>query len=165
MEMLDPTSVNSGLFLVVLASAIATILAAFLVLAFIARVGFKIKISISSFITSVVTALLSFVVIGVFGPTEANNGIAHVQLYSLGMFIATIIVFFLMLKLLRPKTLEEQILKKYNSSPDELKSHFKNILNELNDIEKKENILNVNHGLMNKIFNKFSKKGSSNVGK
>jgi len=53
MEMLDPSNTNPGLFLVIMATAIGTILFGFLMVALIARYKFKIKVTVSSFIAAV----------------------------------------------------------------------------------------------------------------
>ena len=59
MEMLDPSNTNPGLFLVIMATAIGTILFGFLIVALIARYKFKIRVTVSSFIAAVTLSVFS----------------------------------------------------------------------------------------------------------
>lgn len=161
--MIDPTNANAGLFFVVIATAIATILTGFIIVALIARFGFKIRINISSFIAASTLSVLFFIAIGALGPVEAKSTVPVVQLYSLFLLIGTVVVNFVLLKLFQPKNIEALITTEYKKSTAECQEHYKAILKELRAIEK----LRISQELktpskFKQIF-KFGNKGNRNV--
>ena len=136
MDMIDPTYADAGLFLVIIATAIATILTGFLIVACIARFGFKIKVSVSSFITAAVFSVLLFIGVGALGPNESTSSLTVVQVFSLVLFIGTILINIFLLKCLRPRSIEELVLAEHKKSNSDCKEHYKIILNELHEIDK-----------------------------
>lgn len=163
MDMIDPTNANAGLFLVIIATAIATILSGFILVACIARFGLKIKVSFSSFITSATLSLLFFIGVGALGPSESTSKLPIIQLFSIFLFIGTILINLLFLKLLKPKSIVDLALAEHNKSTPDCQEHYKSILRELQEIEKLKVEQNLNTSNKFKQFFKFSKKGNRDV--
>lgn len=136
MDMIDPTNANAGLFLVIIATAIATILTGFIVVALIARFGFKIKVSFSGFIAAATLSIFFFIGAGALGPSESTTKLPIIQLYSVFLFIGTIVFNVFLLKFFKLKSINEQVLAEYNKSTSECREHYKTILKELQAIEK-----------------------------
>lgn len=162
MEMIDPSNINAGLFLVIMATAIATIFGGFIIVALIARFGLKIRISFSGFIASVTLSVLFFIVSAALGPKEASASLPVIQIYSFALLVFTIIVYVLFLKAFQPKNLETLSIKEYNKSTPQVQEHYKNILKELQEIEKLK--IESKQNISSKFKQKFKmKKGGSNV--
>ncbi|MDH2104132.1 MULTISPECIES: hypothetical protein [Acinetobacter] len=162
MEMLDPSNTNPGLFLVIMATAIGTILFGFLIVALIARYKFKIKVTVSSFIAAVTLSVFSFICFGSLGPMEPKYSTSVVQLYALGLLAGTLILNIVLLKLFSPKTIEQLALKGFNKSENEQKEHYKNILKEFKCITDLEDKNKLNKRSFN-LLNVFKNKGKQNV--
>ena len=162
MEMLDPSNTNPGIFLVIMATAIGTIIFGFFIVALIARYKFKIKVTISSFIAAVTLSVLSFISFGSIGPLEPKYSTSVVQIYALGLLLGTLILNILLLKMFSPKNIEQLALKGFYKAENEQKEHYKNILKELKcitDLEAKKTLNNRTFSL----FNGFKNKGKQNV--
>ena len=137
MDMIDPTLTDPGVILVVMGTAIATLLAIFLIIAAITRYVLKVKISVSGFISAMILSVLVFIILSIMGPIASESNIGTIQAYALFILLASILVNIGLLKIFKPKSLEELILTEYKKTASvEEQEHYKNILKDISEIEK-----------------------------
>lgn len=163
MDMLNPANADVGLYFVIIATAIATILSGFLIVALIARFGFKVKISFSGFIAATFLSILFFIGAGAIGPNETTFSLMIVQAYSLFLFVGTIILNYILLKLFQPKSMMDLAKSESLKASADLKVHYDVILKELNAINNLKKEQGGNSSVKIKQFLKSGQKGNSNV--
>ena len=135
---MGPTDPNVGMLFSFIAVAIASIASMFVFLALVARFGFKIQISLQSFITSMTLSSLLFLLLTTLIPMpeeEVPGSIGQFELMSLALFVITLISFVVFLKIFRKKNIREQVLIKCTKSNEKEKPFYNEILSNL---EKKE---------------------------
>lgn len=135
---MGPTDPNVGMLFSFIAVAIASIASMFVFLAVVARFGFKIKISLQSFITSMTLSSVLFLLLTTLIPMpeeEVPGSIGQFELMSLALFVITLISFVVFLKIFRKKNIREQVLIKCTKSNEKEKPFYKEILSNLEKIE------------------------------
>jgi len=135
---MGPTDPNVGMLFSFIAVAIASIASMFVFLALVARFGFKIQISLQSFITSMTLSSLLFLLLTTLIPMpeeEVPGSIGQFELMSLALFVITLISFVVFLKIFRKKNIREQVLIKCTKSNEKEKPFYNEILSNLEKIE------------------------------